>query len=165
MAIHHFTELEIIWINSNYRDLQDFMFRHGLHPLRAEDRTEAERIVGAVTADGMSTRTGNVSHALKAESNSHISRAEPPLTERETAWLKKHYGSEWEFLRAYGYKTYEAEAQDEGRRLLRQFIAEEEEKEGEEEEGMTGRSPKRARHGPFTGLAMTTGLAFTGFSP
>lgn len=54
----------------------------------------------------------------------------PPYTNRENAWLKEHYGSEFKFLLAYQLSIYKDEDREEGRRIARAFI--------EYDEGKTG---------------------------
>ena len=52
---------------------------------------------------------------------------EPALTQAEKAWLKKHWGNEFKFLRAYGLKIYNDEDRDEGRTILRAMMKEDSE--------------------------------------
>lgn len=53
-------------------------------------------------------------------------------TEEEKAWLKEHWGDEFRFLRAYGYSIYKEDEREEGRALMRAFMEEDGEKEGED---------------------------------
>ncbi|KAL2686926.1 hypothetical protein Neosp_004471 [[Neocosmospora] mangrovei] len=46
-----------------------------------------------------------------------------PLTDREKAWLKKYWRSEFKFLSAYGLNIYHEGDRSVGREFLRQFIA------------------------------------------
>lgn len=40
-------------------------------------------------------------------------------TQEEKAWLKKNWGDEYHFLRAYGLSIYKDEDREEGRRIVR----------------------------------------------
>ena len=51
----------------------------------------------------------------------------PPLTEVEKEWLKENFSNEFTFLRAYGLSIYKEEDREEGRRILRAFMADESE--------------------------------------
>ena len=46
-------------------------------------------------------------------------------TSKEKDWLKKHWGGEFQFLRAYGLSIYDEEQRAEGRRLVRAFMQDE----------------------------------------
>ena len=47
----------------------------------------------------------------------------PPLTQSERKWLKEHWDGEFKFLRSYNLSIYEEEDRDEGRRIMRAFMA------------------------------------------
>ena len=49
--------------------------------------------------------------------------ANPPLTQLEKNWLKKHWGGEFHFLRCYGLKIYDEEDREEGRTILRSMMS------------------------------------------
>lgn len=51
-------------------------------------------------------------------------------TDEEKAWLKQHYGNEFKFLRDYGLSIYKDEDREDGRRLLRGLMEEDEDNEG-----------------------------------
>lgn len=55
-----------------------------------------------------------------------------PLTSDEREWLKKNWGSEFYFLRAYGLSIYKDEDRIEGREILKAFM---EDKQEDEEDG------------------------------
>ena len=46
----------------------------------------------------------------------------PPYTQEEKDWLKKHFDGEFRFLRAYGLTIYEEEERAEGRQILRALM-------------------------------------------
>lgn len=46
-----------------------------------------------------------------------------PLTQAERAWLKTHYGNEFNFLRDYGLSIFKDEDREEGRAILRAFMS------------------------------------------
>lgn len=54
----------------------------------------------------------HIDHASTATGN-------PPYTQEEKAWLKKHFDGEFKFLRDYGLSIYEDEDREEGRRIAR----------------------------------------------
>lgn len=49
----------------------------------------------------------------------------PPYTTYEKQWLKVHYGNEYHLLQAYGLSIFKDEDREEGRAMVRQFMAEE----------------------------------------
>ncbi|KAJ6257244.1 hypothetical protein Dda_8133 [Drechslerella dactyloides] len=57
-----------------------------------------------------------------------------PLTQEEEQWLKKHWGGEFHFLMAYGWKIYNEEDREDGRKLMRAFMEEDRLNAGQEEE-------------------------------
>lgn len=56
----------------------------------------------------------------------------PPYTQAEKAWLKKHHGDGFHFLRTYGYSIYDKEQRAEGRRIVRAFVEDDQLEELEE---------------------------------
>ena len=46
-----------------------------------------------------------------------------PYTDEEKAWLKQHFKTEFHFLRQHGLSIYKDEDREEGKTLLRSFIA------------------------------------------
>ncbi|KAL8671578.1 MAG: hypothetical protein Q9168_003922 [Polycauliona sp. 1 TL-2023] len=50
----------------------------------------------------------------------------PSLTRLEKKWLKDNYGDEFHFLRSYGLSIYKEEAREEGRRILRAMMGDDE---------------------------------------
>lgn len=48
-----------------------------------------------------------------------------PLTTEENAFLKKNYGGEFKFLMSFGLKMHNEDDREEGRRILRAFMSEE----------------------------------------
>ncbi|KAL2030954.1 hypothetical protein VTO58DRAFT_108309 [Aureobasidium pullulans] len=48
-----------------------------------------------------------------------------PLTTEESAFLKKNYGGEFKFLMSFGLKMHNEDDREEGRRILRAFMSEE----------------------------------------
>lgn len=57
-----------------------------------------------------------------------------PLTEREKQYLKKHYGNEFHFLRAYALSIYKEEDREEGREILRGMMEAEDNMDDEEDD-------------------------------
>jgi hypothetical protein len=49
--------------------------------------------------------------------------ASGPLTPAEKAWVKRHYGNEFKFLRAYGLSIFKDEDREEGRIILRAMMS------------------------------------------
>lgn len=49
--------------------------------------------------------------------------ASGPLTQAEKAWLKTHYGNEFEFLREYGLSIFKDEDREEGYTILRAIMS------------------------------------------
>lgn len=50
----------------------------------------------------------------------------PPLTDEERQFMKKHYGNEFQFLMTQGLHMHKEEDREDGRRILRAFMAESE---------------------------------------
>ena len=48
--------------------------------------------------------------------------ASEPLTLVEKAWVKRHYGNEFKFLRDYGLSIYKDEDREEGRIIVRSLM-------------------------------------------
>lgn len=48
-----------------------------------------------------------------------VASSQTAYTQEEKAWLKKNYGGELQFLRAYGLSIYDEEEREEGRSILR----------------------------------------------
>lgn len=77
---------------------------------------------------GNQSRTSHASEPSSAPPSENTVRNPQPglgYTKQEKAWLKIHYGSEWNFLRAYGLSIYDDEEREEGRRVVRGIMAEE----------------------------------------
>ena len=77
---------------------------------------------------GNQTRTSHASESSSAPPRKNTVRNPQPAlgyTKEEKAWLKIHYGNEWHFLRAYGLSIYDDEEREEGRGMVRGFMAEE----------------------------------------
>lgn len=53
----------------------------------------------------------------------------PYYTQKEKAWLKKHYGNEFKFLHTYGFSIYKEGDRAEGRHLARSMMAPDEEED------------------------------------
>jgi hypothetical protein len=51
-------------------------------------------------------------------------KADVPYTTEEKAWLKKHYGGEYKFLRSFGLSIYKEEDRTDGRHIARRMMAE-----------------------------------------
>ncbi|RDL40073.1 uncharacterized protein BP5553_00052 [Venustampulla echinocandica] len=49
--------------------------------------------------------------------------AEPPYTSADKAWIKEHFTDEYHLLQQYGLKVYKDEDHEEGRAIVRTFIA------------------------------------------
>jgi hypothetical protein len=65
---------------------------------------------------------------------STTSQIAAPYTSDETAFLKKHYGSEYHFLLQHGLKIHVDEDRDEGRGMLRAIIREDDMSESENDQ-------------------------------
>jgi hypothetical protein len=65
--------------------------------------------------------TGLSSKKVKLDST----QQNPLYTLEEKRWLKVHYGDEFHFLQAYGLSIYKDEDREEGRVIMRGFMAEE----------------------------------------
>ena len=68
---------------------------------------------------------------LPAQSTRHELKLEPVLTQQERQWLKRHFKDEFHLLRDYGHKIYSEEDRSDGRRLLREFMADDAQIEAE----------------------------------
>jgi hypothetical protein len=47
----------------------------------------------------------------------------PPYTTAEKNWLNVHWGGEFQFLQAYQLSIYDEDDREEGRRIVRAFMA------------------------------------------
>lgn len=50
----------------------------------------------------------------------------PPYTNQEKNWLKQHWGGEFQFLIVYGLSIHKDEDRDEGRRIARAMMEDDE---------------------------------------
>lgn len=74
-------------------------------------------------------------HNFKVENGLPMpKRVVAPYTTEETAFLKKHYQSEFHFLMQHGLKMFNEQDREEGRGILRAIMREDEESENEESE-------------------------------
>ncbi|GAB1206467.1 hypothetical protein APSETT445_005156 [Aspergillus pseudonomiae] len=71
--------------------------------------------------------------ALQASHQTQTKVSEP-LIQNEKAWLKKHHGSEFKFLRDHGLSTYEDEDREEGRAILRALMSDDDDDDDDESE-------------------------------
>lgn len=60
----------------------------------------------------------------------------PALSLEERAWLKRHYGNEYKFLRALGLQIYKDEDRREGRAILKAVMINDGDREDEEEHAL-----------------------------
>lgn len=87
---------------------------------------------------GNQSRTSHSSEPSSAPpKNDTMQNPQPDLgyTKEEKAWLKIHYGDEYKFLRDHGLSIYDDDEREEGRAIVRSFMAKEDEDDDEEEEG------------------------------
>jgi len=77
---------------------------------------------------GNQSRTSHGSEHSSTLPKTHILRnphADLEYTKEEKAWLKVHYGNEYKFLMTYGLSIFDDEDREDGRRMVRAFMAEE----------------------------------------
>jgi hypothetical protein len=60
---------------------------------------------------------------MSFSANTPASNTTPPYTAAEKNWLNVHWGGEFKFLQAYGLSIYDEDDREEGRRIVRAFIA------------------------------------------
>lgn len=80
-------------------------------------------------------------YAAKSCSESTVTTSEP-YTADEKSWLRKHWGGEFQFLLAHGLSIYKDEDREEGRRIVRATMAEDNEDDSEVEPSQNAWEPQ-----------------------
>ena len=93
-----------------------------------EERARWEEFKRQKALDAPMTN-GHAQDSGKQSSSVTKSSLSPPLTKSETKWLKEKFDGEFKFLRMYNLSIYKEEDRDEGRRLLRAFIVQDDDSE------------------------------------
>jgi hypothetical protein len=87
-------------------------------------RWEAYKQKGGNSTDGL-TGQDYSSEPARKKAKLHSGQRDAPYTLEEKRWLKVHYGGEFKFLRAYELSIHKDEDREEGRAIMRAFMAEE----------------------------------------
>jgi hypothetical protein len=112
-------------INVRWSDVERARWEEYKKEQSRQTNVEAARPIAraAPTSNGSTTAAQSATRSTFAANTTN-----PPNTSAYTAiekqWLKKHYGGEYHFLRAYGLKIFNEEDREEGRALLREFMSE-----------------------------------------
>ncbi|KAF2500364.1 hypothetical protein BU16DRAFT_523161 [Lophium mytilinum] len=79
--------------------------------------------------------TAGLAIALPPTNNTpQNTQTSPGYNAAEKAWLKTHFGNEFKFLRMYALSIYKEEDREEGREIVRAFMENDSQDEGDEDE-------------------------------
>ena len=93
--------------------------------VRALWEASNHKSAGSLAADDKHTARVDKSNETSSSSfpRAGSQNSAPLLTQIEKAWLKKHWGNEFHFLRSYCLSIYREEDREEGRRILRAIMS------------------------------------------